>query len=293
MKYQQRIVAFIDILGFKGILDDTVNKNGDDDEKKINEVVEAYEAIRDIWGLDKKSELLDTSSSRSKKVTIFSDSIVISFQIDEPSEVFYTLLELKWLIMRMLWHGILCRGAVAIGKFIHKDEYLFGPALVEAYLLESKAALYPRIILDRSVIDAGSKNSAVHHTSKMEREYVESLLEQDSDGMYYIDYFFKAQSELDDPEYDFPAYINNLGNIIRKGLMASSHPSKADLRIKYSWMRERYNRMVTIVTKKDNIEYFKQQGELELAEFYSELKQISPNKNITRRSSGRAKGARR
>lgn len=293
MKYEQRIVAFIDILGFKGILDETVKKDGNDDEKKIDKVVSAYKAIRDIWDLDKKAELLDTSSSQSKKVTIFSDSIVVSFQVDEPSEVFYTLLELKWLIMRMLWHGILCRGAVSIGKFIHRNEYLFGPALVEAYLLESKAALYPRIILDRSVIDAGAKNSAVHHTNKMEREYVESLLEQDSDGMYYIDYFFKAQSELDDPEYDFPQYINNLGDIIRKGLMASSHASKADLRIKYSWMRERYNRMVSIVTKKENIEYFKNRGEFELAEFYSELKQISPKKNITKPSTGRSKGARR
>lgn len=289
MKYQQRIVAFIDILGFKGILNETVKKDDLDDEKRIDEVIAAYEAIRDIWDLDKKSELLDTSSSQSKKVTIFSDSIVVSFQVDEPSEVFYTLLELKWLIMRLLWHGILCRGAVSIGKFIHKEEYLFGPALMEAYLLESKAALYPRIILDRPVIDASTNNNAIHHTEKMGKEHVESLLEQDSDGMYYIDYFFKAQSELDDPEYDFPAYINNLGNIIRKGLMASSHPSKADLRIKYSWMRERYNRMVSIVTDKETVEKFKQQGEFELAEFYSKLKQISPNKNLTRRSSGTLK----
>jgi hypothetical protein len=293
MKYQQRIVAYIDILGFKSILNDTVNKDGEDDEKKIDELIAAFASMRDVWGLDKKSEVFDKSISQSKKVTIFSDTIVISFLEGEPSEVFYTLLEIKWLIMRMLWFGVLCRGAVAIGRFIHNDEYLFGPALVEAYLLESKAALYPRIILDRSVVDAGANNTAVHHTAKMEREYVESLLEQDSDGMYYIDYFFRAQSELDDPEYDFPQYINNLGNIIRKGLMASSHPSKADLKIKYSWMRERYNRMVSVVTDKENINYFKQQGELELAEFYSQLKQISPKKNITMRSSGRVKGARR
>lgn len=287
MKYQQRIVAFIDILGFKAILNDTVGKDDTDDEKNIDKVVSAYKAIRDIWDLDKKSKLLDTSSSESKKVTIFSDSIVISFKAEEPSEVFYTLLELKWLIMRLLWHGILCRGAVSIGKFIHTDEYLFGPALVEAYLLESKAALYPRIILDRTVIDAGAQNSAMHHTKEMEMEYVESLLEQDSDGMYYIDYFFKAQSELDDPEYDFPAYIDNLGKIIRKGLMASSHASKADLRIKYSWMRERYNRMVSAVTRNEVIKGFKSRGEIELANFYSELKPISPHRNISNKISRR------
>lgn len=92
--------------------------------------------------------------------------------------------------------------------------------------------------------------------------------------MYYIDYFFKAQSELDDPEYDFPEYIDNLGQIIREGLMGSSHHGKADIRVKYSWMRERYNHMVNIVTNKETLN---NSGDCELAELYRELKKISPN----------------
>lgn len=279
MNYEQRIVAFIDILGFRALLDETVAKDGTDDQKRIDEVVRAYTSIREIWELDKKSESLSLSTYSSKKVTIFSDSIVVSFKAEEPSEVFYTLLEIKWLIMRLLNHKILCRGAVALGKLIHRDEYIFGPALVEAYTLESKAALYPRVILDRNIVDTGATFKSQDHTSRQEREYVESLLEKDSDGMYYIDYFFKAQSELDDPEYDFPAYIENLGMIIRKGLMGSTHHTKADLRIKYSWMRERYNRMVEIATNKEAITRLRKSGEIELADFYSELKKISPGKH--------------
>ena len=279
MKYEQRIVAFIDILGFSDIVNDTIDKkNGEDIENKINDVVSAYRVIHDILDLNEKSDKLSSRSNQSKKVAIFSDSIVISFKFEEPSEVFFTLMELKWLIMQLLSNGWLCRGAVSLGKLNHTDEYVFGPALIEAYLLESKAALYPRIILDRTVIDAGSLHSAVRHTRKMEAEYVEDLLELDSDGMYYIDYFSKAETELDDPMYDFPKYINNLGEIIRKGLMASSHHSKVGLRIKYSWMRERYNRMVSIVTKEDVIKGLEQSGEFEVADFYKELKQISPNK---------------
>ena len=292
MKYDQRIVAFIDILGFKSLLDETIDKEGNDNEDKIDAVISAYQAIRSVWELDEKSKYLDTKPSGSKQVSIFSDAIVVSFKIDEPSEVFYTLLEIKWLIMRLLSRQILCRGGVAIGKFIHSDKYLFGPALVEAYTLESKAAMYPRIILDRSVVDVGAKNSAMNHSFSEEKEYVQSLLEQDSDGMYYIDYFFKAQSELDDPEYDFPDYINNLGEIIRKGLMASSHHSKADLRVKYSWMRERFNRMVEIVADKNAIQALKKSGEHELAEFYKDLKKISPNKynkSFQRIAKGRAR----
>jgi hypothetical protein len=280
MKYEQRIVAFIDILGFKSLLSETTDNKGIDNEKAINAVISAYEAIRDIWDLDKKSDYLDTESSDSKKVSIFSDCLVVSFEVNQPSQVFYTLLEIKWLIMRLISRKILCRGAVSVGKFIHTDNYLFGPALVEAYTLESKAAMYPRVILDHTVIEAGAQNSIMDHDSSEELRYVRSLLEQDSDGMYYIDYFFKAQSELDDPEYDFPEYINNLGAIIRKGLMGSSHHSKADIRVKYSWMRERYNQMVEQVTEPKIIENLNNSGDFELASFYKDLKKISPKKYV-------------
>lgn len=278
MNYEQRIVAFIDILGFRALLDETVSKDGKDLPNRIDEVINAYESIREIWDLDKKSETINLKTYSSKQVTIFSDLIVVSFKAEEPSEVFFTLLEIKWLIMRLLNHRILCRGAVTLGKLIHKNEYIFGPALAEAYMLESKAALYPRVILDRNIVEAGATFKSKDHTSKQELEYVESLLERDSDGMYYVDYFYKAQSELDDPQYDFPAYIQNLGEIIRKGLMGSSHHSKADLRVKYSWMRERYNNMVEKVTSKNAVKGLKNAGELDLADFYSELKKISPGK---------------
>jgi len=274
MKYEQRIVAFIDILGFKSLLNGTLDKNGNDDEKAIDAVISAYEAIRDIWDLDKKSDFIDTKSSGTKKVSVFSDCLVVSFEINQSSEVFFTLLEIKWLIMRLLARKILCRGAVSLGKFIHTDNYLFGPALVEAYTLESKAAMYPRVILDHTVIEAGVNNRSLNQ----KQEYVKSLLEQDSDGMYYIDYFFKAQSELDDPAYGFPEYIENLADVIRKGLMGSSHHSKADIRVKYSWMRERFNNMVGIVTNEAAIKSLNNSGQVELADFYTQLKKISPKK---------------
>ena len=266
------------------MLEETVDSKGVENEEKINSVVDAYRSIRRIWDLDNAFTDDSLKISRSKPVSIFSDCLVISFEAKEPSEVFHTLLEVKHLIMRLLWSGILCRGAVSLGKFIHTPEYLFGPALVEAYLLETKAALYPRVILDRPVIETGAKYHASHHSSSTEEGYVESLLEIDSDGMYYIDYFHKAQQELDDPEFDFPDCINNLGDIIRKGLMGSSHHGKADQRVKYSWMRERYNRMVDNIHKSGIISRLEQAGDMDLAGAYQDLRPISPNKNITRRS---------
>lgn len=278
MKYEQRIVAFIDILGFRSLIDRTISADGSDETSRIDEVVRAFQSIIEIWQRDEPTQSLDRDEPSSKQVTIFSDSIVVSFRVDEPSEVFQTLLEIKWLIMSLLNQRILCRGAVTMGKLIHNSKYLFGPALIEAYTLESKAALYPRVILERSIIEAGSRLKRRDNRRSEELESIESLLEADSDGMYYIDYFYKAQSELDDPIYDFPAYINGLGDVIRRGLSSSSHHSKADVRVKYSWMRERYNRMVEKVSKKEIIAALNDAGEPELADFYSNLKKISPHR---------------
>ena len=207
MNYQNRVVIFIDILGFKELLTETTDKEGNDNEEGILKLTQAYESIRDVWDLDKietDSNILKKTSKQDKQITFFSDCIVISFPAKEKSEIFYTLLEVKWVILRLISQGILCRGAISYGKLLHNDKFIFGPALVEAYILESKAANYPRVILDRSIIDLAGNARLGNHTREEEITFVESLLEKDLDGMYYIDYFAKAQEELDDPQYDFP-----------------------------------------------------------------------------------------
>lgn len=282
MNYEDRIVLYIDILGFKELLNETTDKDGNDDDIAINKIVDAYNSIRDVWNLDKAdpdNDITDESYRRTKKVSIFSDCIAISFLAKERSEIFHTLLEVKWMIIRLIYKGILCRGAITFGKLIHNDRFLFGPALVEAYILESKAANYPRVILDRNIIDLAGRTQKRGHSPDQEMEYVESLLEKDLDGMYYIDYFAKAQEELDDPDYDFPIYIQKLGDKIRQGMNSSKHPNNADIRVKYTWMKEKYNWMVDMGKRKEFLESLKNNGEYELFEFYKDLKKINPTTN--------------
>lgn len=278
MNYENRVTVFIDILGFKDLLSQTVNKKNEDNTDKIEEIFSAYQTIRDVWDLDVPETHYSKSVPRnSKKITTFSDCLVISFKATERSEIFHTLNEIKWMIMRLIYKGILCRGAITYGKLIHTDEVLFGPALAEAYILESKAALYPRVILHKDIIDLAVKYKSKTHNSSQEKEYVESLLEKDSDGMYYIDYFAKASEELNDPLYDFPDYMNKIADKIRKGLMGSSSIFKSDLKVKYRWMKERYNTLVDIVQREEFIQELKQNHEFEIAEVFLSYKKISPN----------------
>src|SRR5690606_9220805 len=134
--YQDRVVIFIDILGFKELLNETIDKEGKDNIEGINKLIEAYKSIRDVWDLDKVTSgnnILKKTLKKDKQITIFSDCIVISFPAAEKSEIFYTLLEVKWVILRLISKGILCRGAISYGKLLHNDKFIFGPALVEAY----------------------------------------------------------------------------------------------------------------------------------------------------------------
>ena len=46
---------------------------------------------------------------------------------------------------------VIVRGGIARGGLIHDKEMVVGPAMVDAYLLESKKAVYPRIIISEEL----------------------------------------------------------------------------------------------------------------------------------------------
>src|SRR5260221_894624 len=102
MRYEDRIVCFLDVLGFADHIRSTLRKDGTDDEKRIATLADAFESIR--WALD-----ADKPSSEGKVVTQFSDSIVISFPAKAQSGVFLSLQSLLWVHINLIERGLLCR----------------------------------------------------------------------------------------------------------------------------------------------------------------------------------------
>lgn len=230
MNYEDRIVCFLDILGFGSHIARSIDLvDGSDNTGKIKKIADAFMSIRHILDIDCAEDRQD------KEVTQFSDSVVISFPAYSESGVFYALQEILWVQISLVQKGYLCRGGVTRGRLIHTSKLLFGPAMIEAHALESKAALYPRVILEAEIINAGVAAHAAHHSPNRELQSIQSLLERDFDGMYYIDYITRAQSELDDPEHDYPGYLYQLRKIVSEGILAKD-PAVA---IKYKWLREK------------------------------------------------------
>lgn len=99
-RYEDRVVAYIDVLGFKNQIKSTIYENEENDQE-TQRIYEAYSIIRSIWNLDSNDSIIK-KTLKSKKVSIFSDSIVVSFKVTDQSGLFFMLLELMWLIMQLV-----------------------------------------------------------------------------------------------------------------------------------------------------------------------------------------------
>lgn len=228
--YEYRICCFIDILGFKNHIDSTIGSHGKDVQDKILD-------IKDIINLSRKILKEPKSIEKSKIVTQFSDSIVISFKIQEESGVFYALIDLLHIALEFAHRGYLTRGGISDGKLVHTRKHVFGPALNEAYKLEKDFAQFPRIILNTDFLEIAKSFPLRINSSDDEMESVMNCLAQDEDGYYYIDYIEQAVHELNDHNYDLIPYLNSLKNIIVDGL------KKDDPRVvsKFEWLKFKYN----------------------------------------------------
>ena len=110
--YENRLVLFLDILGFKEIIDKTYNHStGENNSTNIKELYEVLYSMTE--------HIVIKEIETSKIVTQFSDSIVISFKEDEKEGIFILFEEIQNLIIKLLRKQIICRGAISYGKLIH------------------------------------------------------------------------------------------------------------------------------------------------------------------------------
>lgn len=246
MKYQKRVVLFLDILGFRKIIEQTIDPKTDEDiADSIDSLYQTLLSLTESVGSPGKNS--------SKVVTQFSDSIVVSFQEEEEKGVLTLILDIQSLIVKLIQRQIICRGAISYGKLIHTKEILFGPALVDAYETESKAAMYPRVILDKSVSDIAKKYRTLRGeliNPNIPDEFREHLgtdnLTKDTDEKYFIDYFISAVSNMDSLD-TVKTHIENLRKIIVNG----SKYNSPDLKVKYGWLKNKYNNLVDHFKKGD------------------------------------------
>ena len=222
--YERRLILFLDFLGFREIVAETT-----DDPTALGRLIAGLNAI---------ARIVKDGSVESERVTQFSDSLVVSYRVDETSGVFWLLHAMAMTVVELAGRGYLLRGAVTIGDLFHDDRHVVGPAMVAAYEMESRRAIVPRVIVDPAVLDIAREHKGDLHTPEDEEGYVRSFVAVDDDGEHFFDFVsWRSVVEIvgaDDDSYG--AYLAGISRLVERGLR---HSDTRVLRI-YIWLYRHY-----------------------------------------------------
>lgn len=241
---EEHLAAFIDILGFRSLLD----KAGHDEEKlrEIHEIIEELNSwVEPRIGVDTKQD------------RVFSDCIYMS-SVSLGENPFYSLYDHVGDIVHyislmqaamLIDKKIFVRGGIATGiKVFNNDDIEVSSAYYEAYKVESKLAKYPIIRISEDAVQMilnsdGKENHAPPFPS-------DSLLKNhispnNNDSFYFVNYLRTAIEE----SYHYEPYeilIIHKENIIEEFEKASCPKIKN----KYRWLSHNYhNKIVDEILK--------------------------------------------
>jgi len=233
IKYEDRVCLFLDILGFSEHVKSTVKKEEMNIEK-INEIAN----LLSVLPLKVKDFGLE---NRDRQITQFSDSIVVSFRLTDKNAFIELLQDLMQIVINFLNKEYLIRGGITYGKLYHNKNIVFGPAMNTAYELESKIAIYPRVIFDKELVDELIKNGDSNLKSHLKTEdKIVNIWKEDFDGKYYLNYLGGAKYFLENDELYFK-YLDNIRDFVATALR---NRSSQTVRVKYGWIRTKFNHLI-------------------------------------------------
>ncbi|MDH5763787.1 MAG: hypothetical protein OEZ51_12445 [Nitrospinota bacterium] len=149
LQYKNCIVAFLDILGWKSAVLSKEHENGDV-IKVLGKTLAGLQGV--VSHFNSLRNLLPEENMwpGNPVMTQFSDSLVIS--VDDNIHGREALQNaILALTSNLINFGFLLRGGVTRGELFHDSGLVFGPALIEAYKLEDKVAVTPRVILSNEL----------------------------------------------------------------------------------------------------------------------------------------------
>lgn len=172
-EYRECYVAFIDILGFKKLIEESCFED-------------VYSIFQSVLNFEPHPLLKNADVYNNICYTVMSDSIIVYIDASIV-DGFIALTDVCSQIQMKLSRNnppIFVRGGIAKGTLYHQNNILFGTGLTKAYILESTAAIYPRIIFTEEL-----RNQALENTKKFYVfDYNSMYYKKDDDELYYINF---------------------------------------------------------------------------------------------------------
>lgn len=214
MSYVNKAVAFIDLLGFKEI-----NENPDA-KPTIHDLLTTNNQFVDIINTINNEHALDC------EIRIFSDSVYFSYSIEN---IYKLIIDLKEISYKVATKGFFFRGAITVGNIYDSGKTMYGPAIIEAYNLESKIATYPRIIIDDDTF-----NNFIRTNKYFDKIRTRNLIAKDFDGNYFINFLSRTNTEIINPQE-----LSEIRYYIKK--LYVTNKNKPNILMKYLWLINYFN----------------------------------------------------
>lgn len=145
MNYEDKFIAFIDILGFKNIVERS--EQGGAGAPTVDWILELVKAFGSSHEEDhalsgaRVAAMPDVERDLNFRVTQISDCAVISAELS-PGGLTALVHHCYGVAFRLLLLGSLCRGYITHGKIIHTDTQFFGTGYIRAYENERKVSIF-------------------------------------------------------------------------------------------------------------------------------------------------------
>lgn len=189
-----RIVCFIDILGFKALIEDYENINSSLVLKRLKK---SFDGAR-VISFEMLTNILEPEFRKELEFRMFSDCIIISlpfieFGIDIKKGIYNMALILNVFQQTFMREGFYLRGHLTIGSYYSDENMIFSGGLVEAYLNESDTT-FPIISLNQKIIN---KIKIKHQDDDLLPSFSKMIIQHkypSSKNKYFINPFFSINT---------------------------------------------------------------------------------------------------
>lgn len=242
-EYEPCVVSFIDVLGFRDLINTRSAADVHDVVKKLERFTRPDEEV--------SPRSMDEVRSHSRAFAhSVSDAIVRVRPYNtqyQDGAFFWELYDLLHAQIALIESGVLIRAGVTVGDAyvgLRGEGPVFGPAMIRAYDIESQEAIFPRVVIDDHAIAEHRTDPRLRsedNTLEDEIDAVDSLLGTGEDGTRFIDYLRASRKEFEDLG-SYLKFLERHGDLVCKG---RTQNWDRRTRRKYEWLACYHNRCVT------------------------------------------------
>ena len=217
VKYLRSIVSYLDILGFRELIE----------TRKAGEISRLLRILAESVKPD------PMFASEKIKFTKFSDTVIRSIPLTKyyPRNFVFELRSVLNAQIALISEGVPLRGAVTIGEIVQSWGIVYGAAVVNAYNLENQKESPPRIVVDEEAL--AQVRPAIDEANL--RQELAGLLRTDG-STTYLDYLRACEFEFNVPEQEYSLFLKIHRDFVRNGLIKYAAVPK--VLSKYQWLKD-------------------------------------------------------